>query len=327
MVVLSLIFQIMFLLGRCSRVVVGLSHSPFLLHQSTSSLIRLFSEREIALSDSSIAPKSGYDRAQILHSALEQIGVDADRLSEASISSIQDPTAGYDSNYGKPAIKTYRAFVYPKKKIVIDNEDTVTLTAQAGRTARQVDFLIKRHKSHQTEWVRHHDVAQKQRRVFPLILILDNLRSAFNVGSLYRTADACGCQLIYTTGITPHPNGSGAHKLAKSALGAELLVPSSHFSTTQEAIESLREDFPGVKILGMETTEQSLLYTNVDYEEQREAGVALVLGNEVTGVDTEIMSKLDSIIEIPTFGAKNSLNVASCAPVVLYEIIRQWKVE
>ena len=77
----------------------------------------------------------------------------------------------------------------------------------------------------------------------------------------------------------------------------------------------------------METTGKSKIYTTMDYESYRESGVALILGNEVTGVDTEIMNNyLDGIIEIPTFGAKNSLNVAACAPVVLYEILRQWKV-
>jgi tRNA G18 (ribose-2'-O)-methylase SpoU len=73
----------------------------------------------------------------------------------------------------------------------------------------------------------------------------------------------------------------------------------------------------------METTETAKLYTQVDFVGKK---IALILGNEVTGVDTEIMSDIDGIVEIPTFGAKNSLNVASCTPVVLYEIIRQWGV-
>lgn len=72
----------------------------------------------------------------------------------------------------------------------------------------------------------------------------------------------------------------------------------------------------------METTETAKVYTEVDYK----GGIALVLGNEVTGLSTDVISECDDIIEIPTFGAKNSLNVASCAPVVLYEILRQWQV-
>jgi tRNA G18 (ribose-2'-O)-methylase SpoU len=260
-------------------------------------------------------------RTQLLHEQLEFIGVDASGLLAAALSSIEDPTAGYDSQFGKSAIRTFRAFVYPKNK-QSDDEDSVHLLASAGRCARQCDFLIKRHKSHQTEWVRHHDAIQDRRKIFPLILVLDNVRSAFNVGSLYRTADACGCQQVITCGITPHPNGGGADKLAKSALGAELVVPSKHFVTTKEALAYLRRELPDFDIIGMETTEQSQVYTDVHYSQK----IALVLGNEVTGVDTEIMPELDSIVEIPTFGAKNSLNVAACAPVVLYEIIRQWNV-
>ncbi|KAL3943423.1 MAG: hypothetical protein SGBAC_002505 [Bacillariaceae sp.] len=274
--------------------------------------------------------KEDFSPVELLKEQLKLIGVDAEALNDASLTSIQDPTAGYDGSFGKSAIKTYRAFAFPStsdKKTDDDKiQDHVRLSAHAGRVARQVDFLIKRHKSHQTEWVRHHDALQQQRSIFPLILVLDNLRSAFNVGSIFRTADACGCQAVFTTGITPHPNGSGSDKLQKSALGAEAVIESRHFSTTQQAIDCLREEFPELKILGMETTEKSEVYTKLDYMDYRETGVALVLGNEVTGVDTEIMSALDAIVEIPTFGAKNSLNVAACAPVVLFEILRQWKV-
>ena len=98
------------------------------------------------------------------------------------------------------------------------------------------------------------------------------------------------------------------------------MLDTRHFGTTREAIKYLRENEPDYTIIGMETTEQSRIYTSVQYSEK----VALILGNEVTGVDTNLLSELDYIVEIPTFGAKNSLNVAACAPVVLYEIIRQW---
>jgi 23S rRNA (guanosine2251-2'-O)-methyltransferase len=152
---------------------------------------------------------------------------------------------------------------------------------------------------------------------------LDNVRSAFNVGSVFRTADAAGCSLVITTGITPHPGGGGAEKLHKSALGAELVVPSRHFTTTRDAIEFLSSELPGYQLIGIETTERSVLYSEHEYSP---AGAVLILGNEVTGVDTEIMPDLDTIVEIPMYGAKNSLNIAACAPVVLYEVLRQWKV-
>jgi len=206
------------------------------------------------------------------------------------------------------------------------------------RTARQVEFLWKRHQSHRAEWVRHHDAAgannnhsQTASRRFPLVIVLDNLRSAANVGSIFRTADAAGCAEIVTVGITPHPGGSGHDKLRKTALGAELVVPSRHFASLAAALAYLREqpnsnssngNGNGYTVIGMETTERSRNYTDWEYDAER--GVALVLGNEVTGVDTDMLPKLDGIVEIPMFGTKNSLNVAACAPIVLYEIIRQW---
>ena len=203
----------------------------------------------------------------------------------------------------------------------------------ANRYARQIDFLSKRHRSREAEWVRHIDTAE-HRRTFPLVLVLDNLRSAANVGSIYRSADACGCLEILTTGITPHPNGNGAEKLAKSALGAERIVTSRHFTTTKQALEFLREERPNLLLVGMETTDRSKCYTDVQYpgselpnsgeDLTQYPGVALFLGNEVSGVDTDIMPELDQVVEIPMFGKKNSLNVAACAPVVMYEILRQW---
>jgi tRNA(Leu) C34 or U34 (ribose-2'-O)-methylase TrmL len=235
---------------------------------------------------------------ELLQEQLQKLGIDAMALHQADISFLQDPTQGYDPRFGKSAIRCYRAFLRPSTPTTATttsptnntkgDEDTtrLQLSAAAGRCARQVDFLIKRHKSHEAEWIRHHDAALQERtRFFPLILVLD--------------------------------------KLKKSALGAEHLVPSRHFGTTQEALDYLRSELPDFAVIGMETTTKSQLYTATTYSNK---GVVLVLGNEVTGVDTEILSQLDGIVEIPTFGAKNSLNVAACAPVVLYEIIRQWQV-
>jgi len=263
--------------------------------------------------------------------------MDADGLERAVQQSLQDSTAGYDGRYGRSAIRTCRSFYYPKKKK--NDDDWIQLKAAAARTARQVEFLWKRHQSHRADWVRHHDAILEegattgtglslgqqptvpQRRRFPLILVLDNLRSAYNVGSLFRTADAAGCAALLTCGITPHPGGSGEEKVHKSALGAELAVPTQHFGTLGAAVAYLQQQ-KGYTVFGMETTSSSRPYTDVSYS--AETGVALILGNEVTGVDTTVLPQLDGIVEIPMFGAKNSLNVAACAPIVLYEIIRQW---
>lgn len=272
-------------------------------------------------------------RKSLLHNELESLGIDATVLHASNVQAIQDPTKGYSNAFGKPAIKTYRAFIKQEQ----EPKDLLQIQSAAGRCARQVEFLVKRHKAAQAEWVRHLDDASVQRKTFPLMLVLDNVRSALNVGSLFRTADATGCSKVITTGITPHPGGSGADKLQKSALGAEQVVPHLHFGTIQDTIDYLRtnEETSGYSIIGMETTDQSKLYTSLDYSkllqppsEQESGGggggVALILGNEVTGVDPEIMPLLDNVVEIPMYGAKNSLNIAACAPVMLYEILRQW---
>jgi tRNA G18 (ribose-2'-O)-methylase SpoU len=258
------------------------------------------------------------ERIKVLHKELRNLNIDAAALNDANLQAVENPTNGYDGRYGKSAIRTYRSFLHPKSA-----DTSVDISVLAGRVARQIDFLMKRHKSHEAKWVRHGDIAKEERQTFPLIIVLDNVRSAFNVGSLFRTADAAGCSRVITTGITPHPGGSGADKLSKSALGADRMVPSYHFDTTLQAIESLREELPDYTIVAMETTELSEVYSDYIYPK---GGTVLVLGNEVTGVDTEVMPLLDAVVEIPMFGAKNSLNIAACAPVVLYEVLRQWKV-
>jgi 23S rRNA (guanosine2251-2'-O)-methyltransferase len=290
------------------------------------------------------------ERINKLHETLQTLNINGDEISNAVHRSLTT-MEGFDSRFGKSAIKTYKTFIDPKPS-KIEQIRTQDVTVSALRCANQIDFLIKRHRSHETEWVRHTDIRdgdsssnsdenddgnsnREKKKRFPLVILLDNVRSAFNVGSIFRTADACGCSHIFTTGITPSPKGRGKEKLAKSALGADREVPSKHFTTTRDAVTFIREEMKGWTIMGMETTDQSKCYTDISYpgagqyvvdenESSLSEGVVLILGNEVTGVDTEIMPLLDLIVEIPMFGSKNSLNIAACAPVVLYEILRQW---
>lgn len=298
-------------------------------------------------------------RKELLKKSLLELHIDAESLDSAALDSIHNPLGGYDNKFGKSAIRAYRSFAFlnHSKEENHNNEkasfDQKSIQSMAGRVARQIQFLINRHKAHNVEWIRHHDnqdttqltseseYNDKKTKSFPIIIILDNVRSALNVGSIFRTADAAGCEAIYTTGITPHPGGNGFEKLQKSALGAEQTVPHLHFLTLQHAItyikqnnqpnnidvgnDTIRMKLLPYTIIGMETTFKSLPYTNYTYDQTR--GVALILGNEVTGIDVDILSSenlLDAIIEIPMYGVKNSLNIAACAPIVIYEIIRQW---
>ena len=144
---------------------------------------------------------------------------------------------------------------------------------------------------------------------------MDNVRSAYNVGSLLRTAETAGISEVFCCGFTPTPPHE---KLSKTAFSAAETVPVRHFASTLAAVAALKEE--GYTVYGMETTSRSLSYVNVEYAPQ----TALVLGNEVTGIDTDVMEVCDALVEIPTYGMKNSLNVASAAPVVAFEVLRQW---
>lgn len=149
----------------------------------------------------------------------------------------------------------------------------------------------------------------------PLYLVLDNLRSAFNVGSVFRTADTARLAGVITCGYTAHPPHP---KLDKTALGVLPYVVTEHWATTTAAVQALRGR--GVPVWGVETTSRSQQYTAVAYPQP----LALVLGNEALGVDTGVLAQCDQLVEIPMYGFKNSLNVAAAAAVVVFEVLRQW---
>ncbi|MEW6355025.1 MAG: RNA methyltransferase [Planctomycetota bacterium] len=148
----------------------------------------------------------------------------------------------------------------------------------------------------------------------PIVLVLDNLRSAFNVGNLFRLADVCGVERIVTCGYTatpPHP------KLAKTALGTDKVVAFEHFETSIEAVRSLKQE--GYQMVGIETVEGA---ENI-WDVALQFPVAFVLGNEALGVEKDALKECDVIAKLPVFGRKNSLNVANCAAAVLYTAIQQ----
>ncbi len=149
----------------------------------------------------------------------------------------------------------------------------------------------------------------------PVHLVLDNLRSAFNVGSIFRTADTARIAGITTCGYTAHPPHP---KLEKTALGTLQYIPTDHSDTTLAAVESLQaRDIP---VWALETTPRSKTYTAVPYPRP----LGLVLGNEALGVGREVLEQCDELIQIPMYGFKNSLNVAAAGAVVVFEILRQW---
>lgn len=149
----------------------------------------------------------------------------------------------------------------------------------------------------------------------PLILVLDNLRSAFNVGSIFRTADASRIEKLVLCGYTPRPPNP---KLLKTSMGTLEFVKWEHVQSAREAVIGLQKC--GVSVFALETTNTShSLFTAALPRPS-----ALVLGNEALGVSDEVLRRVDGIYEIPLFGFKNSLNVASAAAVSVFEVLRQW---
>lgn len=155
----------------------------------------------------------------------------------------------------------------------------------------------------------------RQSEKFQVVIILENIRSAYNVGSILRTADAFLIRAVYTTGYTAHP----PHKqISKTALGADETVFSKHFPSAGEAVEELKKD--GFLILAAEQTENSIKLNQLNYTNEQK--LAVIFGNEVTGVEQSTILLCDGSVEIPQLGMKHSLNVATAAGVILWELVR-----
>ena len=152
---------------------------------------------------------------------------------------------------------------------------------------------------------------------FPIIIILDNIRSLNNIGSFFRTADAFNIEKIYLCGITAIP----PHRdIQKTALGATETIEWEHVESTVKLVQKLKEE--SVSIASIEQAETTTLLQNIPSINYNK--IALVFGNEVDGVDQKVIDNSDYIIEIPQFGTKHSLNVSVCAGVVLWEFVKKY---
>ncbi|NTS43338.1 RNA methyltransferase [Flavisolibacter sp. BT320] len=155
----------------------------------------------------------------------------------------------------------------------------------------------------------------KQSEKLPVIAVLENIRSAYNVGSVFRTADAFLLQSVFLCGYTAFP----PHKeIKKTALGAEDSVTWKHFKNIAEAIDEIRSQ--GYKVYAVEQAVDSWKLGSFTVEGDK---IAVIFGNEVTGVEQSTIALCDGVIEIPQLGMKHSLNVATAAGVVLWELIRE----
>jgi len=147
-----------------------------------------------------------------------------------------------------------------------------------------------------------------------IYLILHNIRSAYNVGSIFRTADAAGVKKIYLCGYTPTPDNQ---KVVKTSLGAEKYVPWEYHKQTWQLLKKIK--IKKIHIIALEQTKKS-----VDYRQFKPRfPLALVVGNEVKGLSKKILTYADKIIAIPMYGRKESLNVAVATGIALYKLIER----
>ncbi len=146
----------------------------------------------------------------------------------------------------------------------------------------------------------------------PIHVVLDNLRSAFNTGSIFRLADAARIAEVIPCGYTACPPH---HKLEQTALGATDSVPWRRFEETTAALKQLKTE--GVRIVGVETARNAVAYHRLEYR----FPVAVVFGNEALGLSQSVLRLCDDVVEIPVFGFKNSVNVATAAAIVLYHLL------
>lgn len=151
---------------------------------------------------------------------------------------------------------------------------------------------------------------------FPLFIVLNDIRSLSNIGSFFRTADAFNIEKIYLCGITAVPPHREIHK---TALGATDTVAWEHRASISELVTELKAK--GIRVCSIEQAEQTTLLQEVAHLPHEP--YALVFGNEVDGVDQDVIDASDYIIEIPQFGTKHSLNVAVCAGIVTWEFAKR----
>lgn len=158
----------------------------------------------------------------------------------------------------------------------------------------------------------------KEAKKLPLIVVLDEIRSLHNIGSVFRTSDAFRIESIYLCGITatpPHP------ELHKTALGAEFTVDWKYFKNTLDAVNKLKND--GYIVYSIEQAEGSTMLNDLKLDQTRK--YAIVMGNEVKGVQQEVIDNSDGCIEIPQYGTKHSLNVSVTTGIVIWDFFNKLK--
>lgn len=156
----------------------------------------------------------------------------------------------------------------------------------------------------------------QQAEKMPLVVVLDNVRSMYNIGSVFRTADAFRVEEVLLCGITATPPSNEIHK---TALGAEESVAWQYFKETTDAVAYLKDK--GYTLCAIEQCEGSVMLN--DFKKEAGRKYAVFMGNEVKGVQQQVIDECDVCIEIPQFGTKHSMNVSVTAGIVMWEMVRE----
>lgn len=151
---------------------------------------------------------------------------------------------------------------------------------------------------------------------FPISLIVDNVRSIYNVGSIFRTCDSALVNQISLCGFTPHPPRV---EISKTALDAEKSVPWKYYENTIDAVREAQNN--GHTVLALELTDKQRSYTTIT---KSEFPLSIVVGNELTGIDNNVLEQCNGAIEIPMYGVKHSLNVSVSTGIILFEALRTY---
>ncbi len=156
----------------------------------------------------------------------------------------------------------------------------------------------------------------KEAKKLPLVVVLDNVRSVYNVGSVFRTCDAFRIESIYLCGITAQPPQVELHK---TALGAEFTVDWQYYKDTCDAVKALHEQ--NYIVYSVEQAEGSTMLQNLQLDKSKK--YAIVMGHEVKGVQQEVVDMCDGCIEIPQYGTKHSLNVSVTTGIVIWDLFKK----
>ena len=159
----------------------------------------------------------------------------------------------------------------------------------------------------------------KEAKKLPLIVVLDDVRSLYNVGSVFRSGDAFRIAAVYLCGITACPPNAEIHK---TALGGEDSVDWKYFERTEDAVEELHRE--GYFVYSIEQVEGSTKLQNLDLNTESGNGYAVIFGNEVKGVKQNVVDMSDDCLEIPQFGTKHSLNVSVTSGIVMWEFAKKF---